>query len=83
MQSTESLLARLRQRIAEDPRTNVLDAELEIEDETLRIGGEVDSASTLQAVEEVILEVLPPGMTIVNRLWTATYTSPTDVETLL
>jgi hypothetical protein len=83
MESTESLLARLRQRLAEDPRTNLLDAELEISGEVLSIGGEVDSESTLQAALVVIREILPPEMTIVNRLWTATYTAPTDVETLL
>jgi hypothetical protein len=83
MEANDSLLARLRQRLAEDPRTNLLDPELEmLEGGILRVGGEVDSDASMAAVEQVVVELLPAGTKILNRLCIVTYTTPGDTESL-
>ncbi len=83
MEARDMLLARLRQRLAEDPRTNVLDPELDLRDGVLHVSGEVDSEATMAAVEEVALEMIPHGMRIVNRLWIVSYTAPNEAEDLV
>lgn len=83
MEAREILLARLRQRLAEDPRANVLDPELDIHEGVLHVAGEVDSEATMAAVEEVARETIPHGMKVVNRLCIVTYTPPTEAENLV
>ncbi len=82
MDPSDSLLARLRQRLAEDPRTNLLDPDLEVRHGVLHVEGEVESEAAMTAVEQVVAELLPEGMEFVSRLWIVSYTAPSGAENL-
>ncbi len=66
-------VGRLRQLLAKDPRTNLLDVELRVVEQRLFISGSVESAVLRAAVEQVLREAIPPEMEIVNNLWVDTY----------
>ena len=58
----------LKQLLATDPRTNLLDVELRVVDRRVFIAGSVESAVLAAAAEQVIREALPPEMEVVNNL---------------
>jgi len=63
----------LLQRIAKDPRTNLLDVQVRVVGNRVFIAGSVESAVLRTAVEQVVREAIPPEMEIVNNLWVTTY----------
>jgi hypothetical protein len=63
----------LRQLLARDPRTNLLDVEIRIVGNRVYIAGSVESAVLSAAVAEVIREAVPPEMDVVNNLWVQPY----------
>jgi hypothetical protein len=75
------LVGRLRQALAEDPRTNILDVQITIRAGKAFLEGQVDSAALKEAVEEVTRELLPPDLDLVNELWVPTY-GPPETETV-
>jgi hypothetical protein len=66
-------IGRLLQRIAKDPRTNLLDVQLRIVGRRVFIAGTVESAVLRAAVEQVVREAIPAEMEIVNDLWVTAY----------
>ncbi len=79
---TKYLVGRLRQALAEDPRTNLLDVQITIRAGKAFLLGQVESAELRSAAEAVAREQLPPGLTVVNELWITTYGAPTETETV-
>ncbi len=70
------LVGRLRQALAEDPRTNILDVQITIRAGKAFLMGQVDSQAIKEAVDAVAREALPPDIDLVNELWVATYGMP-------
>jgi osmotically-inducible protein OsmY len=76
------LVARIRQALAEDERTNLLDLQVNILGGKVFLNGQVDSPDRRRAAEEVTREVVPSEMAVVNELWLASYNAPPETETL-
>ncbi|HEY8521634.1 MAG TPA: BON domain-containing protein [Gammaproteobacteria bacterium] len=76
------LVGRIREALATDPRTNVLDITIKVVGGKAFIMGEVTSEERRQAAHEVAREVLPPGMELVDELWIAKYDGPRRPETV-
>ena len=76
------LVGRIREVLATDPRTNVLDVTVKVAGGKAFIIGEVASAERKQAAREVASEVLPPDMELVDELWIAKYEEPGAPETV-
>lgn len=66
-------VGRLRQLLATDPRTNLLDVQLRIAGNRVFISGRVESDSLRAAAEQVVREALPPEMQVVNNLSVTAY----------
>lgn len=64
---------RLLQRLATDPRTNLLDVQVRIVGQRVFIAGTVESAILRAAAEEVVREAIPPEMEVVNDIWVTVY----------
>lgn len=73
MMIPQYLVGHLKQVLAEDPRTNLLDARVRVVGTRVFLAGCVESAVRRQAVEEVVRESLPPEFEIINELWIETY----------
>src|SRR5262249_26837038 len=63
----------LLQLLAKDPRTNLLDVQIQIVGNRVFIAGSVESAVLRVAAEQVVREAIPRAMEIVNNLWVTTY----------
>jgi osmotically-inducible protein OsmY len=74
------LVARIREALAEDPRTNVLDIEVKISGDQLFLLGPVESHERREAVEAVVRESIPVEWAIVNELWVPDYSHRTAAE---
>jgi osmotically-inducible protein OsmY len=67
------LVGHLRQLLARDPRTNLLDVQVRVVGQRVYIAGSVESASVSAAAERVVREAIPHEMTVVNELWVVSY----------
>lgn len=76
------LEARIREALAEDPRTNLLDVQVEITGRRVFVMGTVESEELRAAAQHVIEERLPADTSVLNELWVASYTAPSDKESL-
>jgi len=76
------LVAHIREALATDPRTNVLDVTIKVAGGKAFVIGEVASQARKQAVREVVDEVLPSDIELVDELWIARYTQPAGPESL-
>ncbi|HEX7080404.1 MAG TPA: BON domain-containing protein [Gammaproteobacteria bacterium] len=76
------LVGRIREALATDPRTNVLDVTIKVAGGKAFIIGEVTSDERKQAARKVVTEVLPPDIELVDELWIAKYDEPGRPETL-
>lgn len=76
------LVGHIREALATDPRTNVLDVTIKVVGGKAFIMGEVTSDERKQAAREVVKEVLPPDIELVDELWIAKYNQPGRPETL-
>jgi hypothetical protein len=76
------LVGHIREALATDPRTNVLDLTVKVAGQKAFIIGEVASLARKQAAREVVSEVLPPDIVLVDELWIAKYSEPGEPETL-
>ena len=70
------LVGRIREALATDPRTNVLDITIKVAGGKAFVIGEVTSAERKHAAREVVSEVLPPQMELIDELWIAKYEEP-------
>lgn len=76
------LVGRIREALATDPRTNMLDVTIKVAGRKAFIIGEVASDVRKQAARHVVSEVLPPDIELVDELWIAKYSEPGAPETL-
>ncbi|MCG5053101.1 MAG: BON domain-containing protein [Myxococcales bacterium] len=76
------LVAKVREALAQDPRTNVLDVHVRVEGERVYLLGTVELAARKKALETVVQEILPPGMILVNNVTVATYSAEPIEETV-
>jgi hypothetical protein len=76
------LVGRIREALATDPRTNVLDITIKVAGGKAFLIGEVASDERKQAAGEVARDVLPPDYELIDELWIAKYTEPGKPETL-
>jgi osmotically-inducible protein OsmY len=72
----EYVIAHLREALAHDDRTNVLDIGLHIDEGTLFLTGRVESEQQRASIEAVARETAPEGLTLVNKIQLATYGPP-------
>lgn len=82
MQPVKHLVARLHEALAMDPRTNILDVNVRIAIDRAHLTGQVDSEERRRAAEEVVRELLPQEIELINELWIASYNEPKGPEIL-
>lgn len=70
------LVARLREVLAEDERTNTLEVKITVSAGKLFLVGEVTSQDLKREVERVAREIIPRDMEIVNELQVPSYGAP-------
>lgn len=75
------MIAALYRGLAEDPRTNLLDVHIEIVGKDVFLLGVVSSAERAAAAEQVVREILPEALNLMNELrvdeWTELPTTST------
>ncbi len=79
---SKHLIGRIREALATDPRTNVLDITIKVAGGKAFLIGEVSSDERRQAAREVAAEILPPDIELIDELWIAKYNEPGRPETL-
>lgn len=79
---SKHLVGRIREALATDPRTNVLDITIKVAGGKAFLIGEVSSDERRQAAREVAAEILPPDIELIDELWIAKYNEPGRPETL-
>jgi hypothetical protein len=76
------LVAKIRERLAEDPRTHVLDVQVMVSSGKVFLMGSVACAERRRLVLEVARELVPESFQLVNELWIETLQEPTESERL-
>lgn len=76
------LVGHIREVLATHPRTNMLDVTIKVAGRKAFVIGEVASDERKQAAREVVSEILPPDIELVDELWIAKYNEPGKPETL-
>jgi hypothetical protein len=76
------LVSHIKEALATDERTHMLDVQVTIRGERVHLMGAVTCESRRTAAEEVTRELLPPNMVIVNGICIESYGFPSDPETL-
>jgi hypothetical protein len=76
------LVAKIREALAEDPRTHVLDVQVMVNSGKVFLMGSVACDARRRAVIEVTHELVPEGFQVVSELWIETLSEPTDTERL-
>jgi osmotically-inducible protein OsmY len=71
------VVGRVRQALAEDPRTNQLDIHVSVTAGKLYLIGQVGCQSRRGAAEQVATEMVGDQMPVVNELWVENYQEPT------
>jgi len=74
------LVGRVRQALAEDPRTNQLDIQVYVTAGKLFLIGQVGCHSRRGAAEQVACETVADQLPVVNELWVETYEEPTALD---
>jgi hypothetical protein len=74
------LEARIREALATDDRTNTLDLQVTIAANKIFLIGKVESHARRRACSDVVRDVTPDEMQIVNELSVATYENPPERE---
>lgn len=72
-------IARLREALAEDPRTNELDIQIEQEGKRFLLRGEVMTEARRDAVSQIVRENFP-GFEIENQLRISSFSEPSETE---
>jgi hypothetical protein len=76
------LVARIREALAEDPRTNVLDVQVMVSSGKVFLMGMVACEERRRVVLEVAREQLPPKLELVSEIWIQNFAEPTETERL-
>jgi osmotically-inducible protein OsmY len=74
------LVGRVRQALAEDPRTNALDIQVSVTAGKLYLIGEVACQARRGAAAEVAAEAVASQMPVVNELWVEIYEEPAEAD---
>ena len=74
------IAAHIRERLAEDPRTNEMDIKIEQQAERLSLHGEVPTTERREAVERVVREACPLNAVIENRIRVSHFQEPAEIE---
>jgi osmotically-inducible protein OsmY len=74
------LEARIRECLAMDDRTNTLDIQVTIAANKVFLIGQVESEDRRDACEDVVRDIAPGDMEIVNELWITKYESPPEID---
>jgi hypothetical protein len=74
------LVAKIREGLAEDPRTHVLDVQVMVSSGKVFLMGTVACAERRRLVLEVARELVPESFQLVNELWIETVQEPTETE---
>lgn len=77
-----ALVARIREAVAEDPRTHAMDFSIRVVGPVVTIAGEVPSEARRRAIEDVTREHVPIGMHLKSELTIADYPEPDEVEVI-
>jgi hypothetical protein len=77
--ASDHIIARLREALAMDERTNVLDVSIRLRSGAVHLSGQVDTEERRRLIEEVVGENLPDGLTIDNQIVVAQVGAP-EVE---
>jgi hypothetical protein len=67
------VIARVREALAQDPRTNLLDVQVRVLGAVVYLLGTVESADRRAAAEQVAREAMPEDVSLVNELWVDDY----------
>lgn len=76
------LVARIREALAEDPRTNTLDIQILVTSGKVFLMGPVASEERRRAVLAVAGEQVPPRLELVSELWIQSFLEPAETEHL-
>ena len=76
------LVAKIREALAQDPRTNVLDVQVRVAGDRVYLLGTLEVEARRSAVQTVVEEILPPGMTLLNNINIACYSTEHGEETV-
>jgi hypothetical protein len=76
------LVARIREALAEDSRTNVLDVQVMVSSGRVFLMGAVANEERRRVVLEVAREQLPSNLELVNEIWIQNFKEPTEPEQL-
>jgi hypothetical protein len=74
------LEAHIREALASDPRTNLLDPQVTIAAGKVFLLATVESEERRLAVEVVVREVIPPDVVLVNEICVDCFDAPTTTE---
>lgn len=70
---TEDAIARVREALAEDERTNTLDVDVRVSQDAIVLAGTVANEERRSELEQVALDIAPPGYHVVNRVRVVSY----------
>lgn len=76
------LAARIEEALATDPRTNALDVRVAILDGVIVLTGRTACERRRLVLEQVVRELTPPEMSLVNQVTLDTFAVPTGEERL-
>lgn len=76
------LVAKVREALAQDERTNVLDVQVRIAGEHVYLMGTLEGDARKSAVQAVVEEILPEGMKLHNNINVACYSAEPTEETV-
>lgn len=80
MEPVKHLVARLHEALATDQRTNILDVNVRIAADRAYLIGQVDSEERRKVAEDVVRELLPEHIELINELWIPSYNEPKGPE---
>jgi hypothetical protein len=76
------LVARIREALAEDPRTNALDIQVLVTSGKVFLMGQVACEERRRFVLEVAREHTPDKLELVSEIWIQSFAEPTEMERL-
>ena len=77
------LVAKIREALAQDPRTNVLDVQVRVVGDRVYLTGTLEFEARREAVQTVVEELMPTEMTLINNINIACYSAEPSEETVV
>lgn len=76
------MLDHIKHSLATDERTHVADVEVQMQRNAVTLLGTVNCETRRTMIEQVVREVVPAAVTIINQLRVVSYLEPASVETV-